>query len=237
MTDFNRKYLDHNGLGIFLNKLKQYISDADTLLDNKIQALSLGMKLTGSVSSSVIYKNTEYTFTFAGVLTNPSGFTIDSMKVKDNSSGTEYIMTVDKNNSNRYTYSLGSQSMSEATKSYTITASASGLTFVSTVSVNARYPVYCGMGTSAADVKANGTQLSARTSAGGTYTATATKDKVKFYLLVPSDVSRPSSFTMGGAPVDMVKPSAPVTIDGISYYVFYTNATYNTGGKVEIKAS
>lgn len=207
-------------------------------LENKIQALSLGMKLTGSVSPTVIYKNTAYTFTFAGVLTNPSGFTIDSMKVKDNSSGTEYVMNVDKSNSNRYTYSLGSQSMSGTSKSYTITASASGLTFVSTVSVNARYPVYCGMGASATEVMANSSnKLTARTSAAGTYTLTANKDDVRFYLLVPSDVTRPTSFTMGGAPVDMVKPSTPETINGISYYVLYTNAMYKTGAKVEIKAS
>ena len=237
MTDFNRKYLDHIGLGIFLNKLKQYISDADTLLDNKIQALSLGMKLTGSVSPSVVYKNTSSTFTFAGTLTNPSGFAIDSMKVKDNSSGTEYVMTVDKSNSNKYTYALGGQSMSVNSKSYTITAVASGLTFVTTVSVNARYPMYYGMGTSAADVKANGTKLSARTSAAGTYTLTANKDDVRFYLLVPSDISKPTSFSMGGSPVDMYIPTTTTTLDGVAYYVLYTNAMYKPGAKVEIKAS
>jgi hypothetical protein len=41
---------------------------------------------------------------------------------------------------------------------------------------------------------------------------------------------------MGGAPVDMVIPSSTTTIDGIAYYVFYTNATYNSGGGVQIKA-
>lgn len=237
MVNLNTKYLDYNGLGIFLNKLKQYISDADTLLNNKIQALSLGMKLTGSVSPSVIYKNTPSVFTFTGTLTNPSEFTIDSMKVKDNSSGTEYVMTVDKNNSNKYTYSLNNQTLNTNSKSYTITASASGLTFVATVSVNARYPIYCGMGASVAEVKIEENKLTARTSATGTYDVAVNKDGVKFYLLIPADITVPKSYSMGGAPVDMYIPTTTTTLDGVTYYVLYTNASYSTGSSVSIKVS
>jgi hypothetical protein len=68
-----------------------------------------------------------------------------------------------------------------------------------------------------------------------TYDATATANGVRFYLLVPNDVTKPTSFTMGGAPVDMA--SSTTTLDGISYNVFYTNATYNSGASVQIKAN
>lgn len=233
MANLNTKYLDYNGLEIFLNKLKQYISDADTLLNNKIQALSLGMKLTVSVNPSVVHKNTGYQPEISGTLTNPSSAVIDSMKLKDGN--TEYAMTL-SSTANKYTYKFPSNISFTANKTYTVTAKALGMDFVGSTTIYARYPVYYGMGTSASDVKSKGTKASARTTAisSTTYDAKAVSNGVRFYLLVPNDVTRPSSFTMGGAPVDMTYED--VTLDGVIYRAYYTVATYNVGGEVKIKA-
>lgn len=208
-------------------------------LVSQIQALSLGMKLTSSVSPSTVYKNTNYKFTFTGTLTNPANSAIESMVVKDDSTVYNMSSTEGQTNGskNKYTYTMQNDVSLTSNKSYTISARANGMDFISTVTVSARNAVYYGMGSSASDVKTNGTKASARTTAisSTTYDTTATANGVRFYLLVPNDVTKPTSFTMGGAPVDMA--STTTTLDGISYNVFYTNATYNSGASVQIKAN
>lgn len=204
-------------------------------LANQLQAISAGLKVAASISPTVIYKNTATNVTISGTVKNNSGnITASEIVIK---SGSTILKSATNTASTSITKSVTAGS-SENTISYIITATASGLPLSTTVNLNARHPVYYGMGTSATNVKANGAKASARTTAvsNTTYDATADANNVRFYLLVPSDVTRPTSFTMGGAPVDMVIPSSTTTIDGIAYYVFYTNATYNSGGNVQIKA-
>lgn len=204
-----------------------------TELGNQIQALAAGLTLNLTASLSTIYKNKSTPITLTATVKDTAGnVNATSIVIKDGS-------TELKSASNTYTTSV-SKSISTNNNTYTFatTAVVNGMTLNKSVSISARNAVYYGMGNSAEDVKANGSPASARTSAVSniTYDATASSNGERFYLLVPSDVTRPTSFSMGGAPVDMVIPSSTTTIDGIAYYVFYTNATYNSGGNVQIKA-
>ena len=204
-----------------------------TELGNQIKALAAGLVLNLTASPTTIYKNESKSITLTATVKDTAGnVNATSIVIKDGS-------TELKSASNTYTTNV-SKSITTNNNTYTFTATAvvNGMTLNKNVSISARNAVYYGMGTSATNVKANGTKASARTTAvsNTTYDATASADNVRFYLLVPSDVTRPTSFTMGGAPVDMVIPSSTTTIDGIAYYVFYTNATYNSGGDVQIKA-
>jgi hypothetical protein len=262
----NNDFLSLNGGHVYgdlyCDKLIGTASDADKLdghdstyfatktsydkLSNQINALSLGMKLSATVSNTVIYKATDTNnITFTATLNNPANATINSMTINDGSS--TYSMSSTEGQSggskNKYTYKIPTAiNLSTNSKSYTITAKSLGMDFVTTVTINARYPVYMGMGKSATEVKSNANnKQSPRTSAiGYTYKATASDNEQSFYLLIPSDVSKPTSaaaFSMGGSPVDMVVPTTTTTIDGINYYVFYTNATYNNGAVVEIEVN
>lgn len=203
-------------------------------LQNQLSALSAGIKVTASLSVSTIYKNTATSVKITGTTKDNAGnITASEIVIKE---GSTVLATANNVATTSHTKSVTTTSGSIV---FTVTAIAQGLPLSTTVTLYARYPVMYGMGTSAENVYNNGSKASARTSAvsTSTYNATASANNVRFYLLVPSDVTRPTSFTMGGAPVDMVIPTATTTISGIAYYVFYTNAIYNSGAAVQIKAN
>lgn len=203
-------------------------------LENQLAALSAGIKVTASLSVSTIYKNTATSVKITGTTKDNAGnITASEIVIKE---GSTILATANNVATTSHTKTVTTTSSSTV---FTVTAIAQGLPLSTTVTLYARYPVMYGMGTSAENVYTNGSKASARTSAvsTSTYNATASANNVRFYLLVPSDVTRPTSFTMGGAPVDMVIPTATTTIGGIAYYVFYTNAIYNSGAAVQIKAN
>lgn len=98
-------------------------------------------------------------------------------------------------------------------------------------------PIYAGFGNTATDVAVEANKLSVRTSAVGTYTKTATKDGVNFFILVPSTFSELTSFTMGGAPFVMETSIITTGEFNQNYKQYKSGATYNTGANVNIKAS
>lgn len=203
-------------------------------LENQLAALSAGIKVTASLSVSTIYKNTATSVKITGTTKDNAGnITASEIVIKE---GSTILATANNVATTSHTKTVTTTNSSTV---FTVTAIAQGLPLSTTVTLYARYPVMYGMGTSAENVYTNGSKASARTSAvsTSTYNATASANNVRFYLLVPSDVTRPTSFTMGGAPVDMVIPTATTTIGGIAYYVFYTNAIYNSGAAVQIKAN
>ena len=203
-------------------------------LQNQLSALSAGIKVAASLSVSTIYKNTATSVKITGTTKDNAGnITASEIVIKE---GSTVLATANNVATTSHTKSVTTSSSSTV---FTVTAIAQGLPLSTTVTLYARYPVMYGMGTSAENVYNNGSKASARTSAvsTSTYNATASANNVRFYLLVPSDVTKPTSFTMGGAPVDMVIPTATTTIGGIAYYVFYTNAIYNSGAAVQIKAN
>lgn len=104
-----------------------------------------------------------------------------------------------------------------------------------TKSVTFVNPTYAGFGLTAASVmSANNKKLV--TSAKGTYAATnATGSAAKYIILVPSGVTAPTNFMMGGAPY--VMNTSTQVINGVSYTVLTSGGTYANGGSVNIVAS
>lgn len=219
-----------------LSETMNEVLDKQNNMTNQILALAAGLSLTVSAvdsktSSSTIYKNTSTSITITATTKNTAGNVAASeIKIMDGD-------TVLKTATNVETTSVG-ETITTTSNTYTfkVEATVNGMKLSKNASVNARYPIYYGMGTSASDVKSNGKTASARTTAisNTTYDAKAVSNGVRFYLLVPNDVTRPSSFTMGGAPVGMTHED--VILDGVSYRAYYTVATYNVDGEVKIKA-
>ena len=191
-----------------------------------MNAISSGAGVSASASPSVIYKNTATNVTVSATMKN--SLLASLIQIKD---GNDIVHSGTNTNSISKTLSLNLS----ADKTYSIVATYQGMTFNTSVKVSARYPIYVGMGTSASAVAVDGNKLTARTSASGTYTKSATANGQHFYILVPSDILALSNFTMGGAPFAMT--STTQTINGISYKVYESGATYNSGTQVNVTAS
>ena len=202
-----------------------------------INALSLGAKTTTSVSPGCIYKgeaaNVTVTATFTPNDLKPSEIYLR----EDSASGTILASGTNVNTVSKVQpYTLNTNS-----KNFVSTAKYEGAQFMHSAALQARYPIYCGFcntnGTTPVytDITNTSHRLSARTSAAGKYTATATGANQKYCILVPSDIGALSTFTMGGAPVDMV--STTTTVGTVEYKAYYTNALYIAGGYVDITAS
>lgn len=97
-----------------------------------------------------------------------------------------------------------------------------------------RNKIYCGMGKSYTEVAKDDNALTPKTTAGGTYSKTASANGQRFFLLVPADVTAPSKdkFVSGGAPVAIIQTSQ--TIGDISYKVFQTEGEYLSGVSLTI---
>lgn len=202
-------------------------------LSEKIEALAAGLKVTGSVSPTTIYKSTGSKITLTGTVADDLGSVeAETIEIK-------YGDTVYGTGNNKSSYSVQKTDFSITSNSaqFIVSATIRGMQFNTRVNIYARHPVYYGMGTKASDIKSNGTKAGARTSINGTYSGTASGNGQRFYLLVPSDITKPKSFSMGGAPVDMYVPTTTENLDGIEYYVCYTNGTYNSGQSVQINVS
>ena len=99
-----------------------------------------------------------------------------------------------------------------------------------------RNKVYKGMGASYSAIMTDSYKHTATTSiADGSFAGTSPADGSKFFLIVPSDVTAPkeSEFTMGGAPAAINKST--VTVNGITYNVFETKGSYNSGAELNLK--
>lgn len=198
-------------------------------INNKIDALAAGLKLTVTASPTIIQKNTATNVTFEASVTDNSG-TVTPTSVKINNED------VSKDSNNKYKKTV---SINTASNTYSMSASATvnGMELKGKVAINARNRIYYGMSTSTPS-SSNLTSFknSLRTSSKGTtYTDTATANDSYFYLIVPSDVTSPTSFTMGGAPAAFTKTTA--TINSISYNIYKSNASYNAGISVSITAN
>ena len=192
-------------------------------LDNKIAALSAGVKVSLSISPSVIYKGESRNITLTGTMTNG---TPTSMKIMDGS--TELKTSTSSPIS--HTVSITPTANS---KSYGLQGVTLGMTLTASASVNARYPIYYGFGADVASVAISANRYPATTSALNTYTKTAAANGY-FYILVPSDIAGPSKFTMGGAP--FVMTSSTQTIGSVSYTVYQSGNMYNSGTSLTVVA-
>lgn len=212
------------------------LDDRLSVTEGKLLIIETGAKIAINVSPSVIYKNTATNITIRGTFSSSdSTLTPTKMVIKY---GSQEIATVENNKTVSITES---NTLVSNTKTYTIEAyvdpNNTGNPTKLTVNgnLNARNAIYAGFGTTAEEIITVANRLSARTSANGNYTKTATTDDVNYFILVPNDITALKNFTMGGAPYVMNKSTA--TIDGITYNVFKSGGTYNSGATVNITAS
>lgn len=237
-TQSNTRYLNNAGSIIDADKIldneiykaNQSINNLSTELNKtngKLLVLESNARLSVSISPGVVYKNEQVTVTINVSFTNTANIIADVLKVTIDGN----VRTVENANTLRESTTVTPTD----TITYRAEAEVKGVTLTASAALNARNPVYCGFGTSASSVAIIGNRLSARTSAIGTHSKTATANNVNFFLLVPTDVTAPSNFTMGGAPYVMNKTSE--TINGVTYNVFKSGATYNSGATVTIIAS
>ena len=190
-------------------------------LKAQLNALTLGAKASASVSKSSIYVGEENSITVTGRM-EPNTLTPCTVSIYK---GSDLMASAD-------TSVVSYTELLTGTTSYNIKAVYNGTTYTASTRVNAYYPTYYGFGVEYSDVLSNKNLLS---SAKRTYTDTANADGVYYYILVPDGVSKPSSFTMGGAPFNM--GSTNETINGVNYTVFKSGSVFNNGGSVNIVAA
>ena len=197
----------------------------------KIAALSAGLKASLTATPNVVHKNTSTQITLSARLNDNAGdVKANNILIKK---GDEVIAEGTDESLISETYSLNASSDT----TFIADVNINGMKLSAKATVSARYPVYAGMGTSATSVAVAANKQSARVSAKGyTYTKKATADGQYFFLLVPSDVTKPTTFTMGGAPFAM-EPSSAETINGISYTVYRSSNVYNNGTELSVTAN
>lgn len=190
-------------------------------LKAQLNALTLGAKASASISKSSIYVGEENSITVTGRM-EPNTLTPCAVSIYK---GSDLMASAD-------TSVVSYTELLTGTTSYNIKAVYNGTTYTASTRVNAYYPTYYGFGVEYSDVLSNKNLLS---SAKRTYTDTANADGVYYYILVPDGVSKPSLFTMGGAPFNM--GSTNETINGVNYTVFKSGSVFNNGGSVNIVAA
>lgn len=202
---------------------EKLVKDSLGELQNQINALSLGLKLSLTVSPACGPKNEsasyKWTATFAGA-------TPDSIKIFDNT-GAEI-----KSITSATTTNITQTKTFSAKTTYTAKAVYMGMTFQASVAVEVRNRILYGFCTEAAHPTTKLT-TAYTTAVGRKLEGTATADGQVFKIYVPTDVTQPTGFSMGGAPATYVK-GTNVTINGITYTPYVSGAVYNTGGKVSI---
>lgn len=212
-------------------KLSSDVQKEFETLNSQITALSAGLKASLTVSPNVVHKNTATQITLNGSLKDNAGNVVaDNILIKK---GDDMIAENTNESSIFALYSLNASSDT----AFSVDIGIKGMTLSAKATVSARNPVYAGMGTSATSVAVAANKQSARTSAKGyTYTKKATADGQYFFLLVPSDVTKPTAFTMGGAPFAM-EAGTTETINEINYTVYRSSSVYNNGAEVTVTAN
>ena len=192
-------------------------------LKAQLNALTLGAKASASISKSSIYVGEENSITVTGRM-EPNTLTPCTVSIYK---GSDLMASAD-------TSVVSYTELLTGTTSYNIKAVYNGTTYTASTRVNAYYPTYYGFGVEYSDVLSNKNLLS---SAKRTYTDTANADGVYYYILVPDGVSKPSSFTMGGAPFNMGSTNETIVENGVNYTVFKSGSVFNNGGSVNIVAA
>ena len=191
-----------------------------TDIDKRIEALENNARITLSVAPSVIHRNVTTSIT---IRANAYGFVPDSFAITYN--GQQIASNAGKTS---VTATI------EASSSVTLSSKATygGRNYTASASVKGVGVIYYGFMNDTENVTKT---LSPRTSALGNYQLVSTLDNAKFFIMIPSDMSFPSSITMGGTPyvMDMTETEK----DGESYYLLTSGATYNAGAEININLS
>ena len=196
-------------------------------LKSQLNALVLGAKSTLSSSPSIIYAGEDTEITITGKLT-PDSLTPCEIYIYKDALYSDIIAT-------GITPTVTVKQTINKKSTYALKAVYNGTSYTATTTVNAYHPIYYGFGTSYKNVMNNGTKA-LKSSAKGNYKATAEADGVNYFILVPGGVTKPSTFTMGGAPFNMVTEEI-FTDSGVAYTVFKSGSIFNNGGNVDITAA
>lgn len=189
-------------------------------IEKRIEALENNARITLSASPSIIYRNVKSSITIRatayGFTPETFSITYNNQEIASEEGKTSVATTID------------------ASSSVTLSAKATygGKNYTSSASVKAVGAIYYGFMNDTENVTK---KLSPRTSALGNYQLESTLDNAKFFIMIPNDMSFPSSITMGGTPyvMDMTETEK----DGERYYMLTSGATYNTGAEINIKLS
>lgn len=201
--------------------------------DDKLLVLSLGAKTTLSVSPTVIekYKSSRITLKASVNIEDD----IDKISIFKE----QEVLASSKEHSVSHTIDLWT---SEDIK-YRAESEYKGLVLPASVTLYARYPIYCGFEDQDVDMFTVSHQLSPRLSAAGTYNATCNKNGQHYYILVPRDIAPLTDFTMGGAPyvmeeyeTQLQRTMPAIGAYTINYKVYKSGAVYNAGATVSITA-
>ena len=202
------------------NKADECASDISDI-EKRIEALENNARITLSVSPSIIYRNVKSSIT---IRATAYGFTPETFSIT-------------YNNGQQIASEEGKTSVTatiEASSSVTLSAKAiyGGRNYTASASVKAVGVIYYGFMNETENVTKT---LSPRTSALGNYQLVSTLDNAKFFIMIPHDMSFPSSITMGGTPyvMDMTETEK----DGERYYMLTSGATYNAGAEININLS
>lgn len=195
-------------------------------LKSQLNALILGAKASISSNKSIIYSGVDTEVTITGKLT-PDSLTPCEIYLYKGALYGEVVAT-------GITPTVTFTDTISTNTTYAIKAVYNGTPYTATTRVNAYHPSYCGFGAYYTNVIDNGTK-ELKSSAKGSYKGASTEDGVHYFILVPSGVGEPSTFTMGGAPFNMNKTEE--IINGVVYKVFKSGSVFNNGGSVDITAS
>lgn len=223
--------LDGNTNGTLRHDINENASDIDTL-QGQLAALILGARLTLTASPAVVQGDistaVQLTATMSVVMPG-------KIEIKDSST----LVTVSNVRTAETTVKDLTVPAGESISFYA-DAVYNGAVFTASVNVVGRNLIRYGF-TNDMEELLNpdcGQTLSARTSAATTYSSTNQwGDGCNFLILVPTDVGTLSTFTMGGVPFVMYSKDVTTLMDGISYYVYKSGASYNIGAEVNVQAS
>ena len=201
------------------NKADECVSDISDI-EKRIEALENNARITLSVSPSIIYRNVKSSITIRatayGFTPETFSITYNNQEIASEEGKTSVVTTIDVSSS----------------VTFSAKATYGGKNYTSSTSVKGVGVIYYGFMNETENVTK---KLSPRTSALGNYQLESTLDNAKFFIMIPSDMSFPSSITMGGTPyvMDMTETEK----DGEAYYLLTSGATYNTGAEINIKLS
>jgi hypothetical protein len=193
----------------------------------QLNAITLGVKADISTSVSNFYKGEETEVTVTGKI-SPSlleEYTVNLYKGAVD--GT--LLSSSTDSSCVYTETITGDT------TYGVKVIYNGTPYSAVTKISSYHPIYYGFGENYNTVVADGEKMKPTSSAKGNYKGTAETDGVNYFILVPNGVTKPTSFTMGGAPFNM--SSTEKIINNVIYTVFKSGSVFNNGGIVDITAA
>lgn len=219
-------YVQQRGQSTTAAMSQKAVTDELDIIDDKINVLAAGVSVTLAISPNIIYKGYSQPVMLTGRMING---TPSKMELLDGST------VLAESTSSPITRSDLAVNITDNSKTFGVRGTVNGITINNTATLNARYPIYYGFGENASAVAISSNRYAATTTAAHTYEKTASVSGQHFFILVPSDISALSNFSMGGAP--FVMTSSTATIDGVTYKVYTSGNTYNSGTKLTVVAS